>query len=58
MRGNDYEVISRALKWAAGGHKSTLVTVLTSYGGSPRPIGANNSSIDRGRTDPVITALA
>lgn len=48
MRGNDHEVIGSALRWAAAGHRSALLTVLTAFGASPRPAGAMAAIRDDG----------
>lgn len=40
MRSNDQEVFEQALRWHAQGLRSVLVTVLSTYGASPRPPGA------------------
>lgn len=49
MRGNDGEVIDACLAWAAAGHRFALLTVLTTYGASPRPAGALAAIRDDGR---------
>ncbi|QEL54703.1 XdhC family protein [Chromobacterium paludis] len=40
MRGNDEEVLSQAVAWLEGGRRAALLTVLGTYGASPRPPGA------------------
>jgi len=40
MLSNDLEVIEVSLKWAAAGYRSALVTVLSTFGASPRPPGS------------------
>lgn len=40
MLSNDLEVIDVSLKWAAAGYRSALVTVLSTFGASPRPAGS------------------
>jgi xanthine dehydrogenase accessory factor len=40
MRSNDQEVLEQALRWHQEGLRSVLVTVLSTYGASPRPPGA------------------
>lgn len=40
MRSNDHEVLSQALRWHRDGVRSVLVTVLGTFGASPRPPGA------------------
>lgn len=40
MRSNDQEVLEQALRWHQEGARSVLVTVLSTYGASPRPPGA------------------
>lgn len=40
MRSNDQEVLEQALRWHHEGLRSVLVTVLSTYGASPRPPGA------------------
>ncbi|POZ61658.1 XdhC family protein [Chromobacterium alticapitis] len=40
MRGNDEEVLSQAVAWLASGRRAALLTVLGTYGASPRPPGA------------------
>ncbi|HET8869408.1 MAG TPA: XdhC family protein [Aquabacterium sp.] len=40
MRSNDQEVFEQALRWHAQGLRSVIVTVLSTYGASPRPPGA------------------
>lgn len=40
MRSNDQEVLEQALRWHHEGVRSVLVTVLSTFGASPRPPGA------------------
>ncbi|MGE5450544.1 MAG: XdhC family protein [Acidobacteriota bacterium] len=40
MRSNEQEVLEHALRWHQAGVRSVLVTVLSTYGASPRPPGA------------------
>ncbi len=40
MRSNDQEVLEQALRWHQDGVRSVLVTVLSTFGASPRPPGA------------------
>ena len=40
MRSNDQEVLEQALRWQQAGQRCVLVTVLSTYGASPRPPGA------------------
>jgi xanthine dehydrogenase accessory factor len=40
MYGNQREVLERLAQWTAAGHKAVLVTVLSTFGGSPRPPGS------------------
>lgn len=40
MRSNDQEVLEQALRWHQAGQRCVLVTVLSTYGASPRPPGA------------------
>ncbi|WP_047236333.1 XdhC family protein [Chromobacterium subtsugae] len=40
MQGNVEEVLSQALSWLESGRRAALVTVLSTFGGSPRPPGA------------------
>lgn len=40
MRSNDQEVLEQALRWHEAGQRCVLVTVLSTYGASPRPPGA------------------
>jgi xanthine dehydrogenase accessory factor len=48
LRGNDHEVISTALTWRAQGHGVVLATVLSTFGGSPRPPGSMAAIRDDG----------
>ena len=47
-RGNDHEVLSTALAWRQRGHHVVLATVLSTFGGSPRPPGAMAAIRDDG----------
>lgn len=40
MRSNDHEVLHSAAEWAEQGRRAVLVTVLSTFGGSPRPPGS------------------
>jgi xanthine dehydrogenase accessory factor len=40
MHSNDHEVIEQALRWQEAGVRSVLVTVLQTFGASPRPPGS------------------
>ncbi|MGC4059696.1 MAG: XdhC family protein [Aquabacterium sp.] len=40
MHSNDQEVLAQALRWHRAGHRTVLVTVLSTFGASPRPPGA------------------
>lgn len=40
MHSNDHEVLAQALRWQAAGQRCVLVTVLGTFGASPRPPGA------------------
>ncbi|UTH72830.1 XdhC family protein [Chromobacterium sp. IIBBL 290-4] len=40
MRGNDEEVLAQAVQWLKQGRRAALVTVLGTYGASPRPPGS------------------
>ena len=40
MYANDQEVLQRALEWSRAGHRVALITVLSTFGGSPRPPGS------------------
>lgn len=48
VRGNDHDVLSTALRWRKHGHAVVLATVLSTYGGSPRPPGAMAAIRDDG----------
>ena len=45
----DLEVLKSADDWIAGGHRCELVTVIKTWGSSPRPIGATLALCDDGR---------
>jgi xanthine dehydrogenase accessory factor len=45
----DLEVLKTAAGWIAQGHRCELVTVIKTWGSSPRPIGATLSICDDGR---------
>jgi len=40
MYGNQREVLERLAQWYRAGHRAVLVTVLSTFGGSPRPPGS------------------
>jgi xanthine dehydrogenase accessory factor len=40
MHSNDQEVLAQALRWHRAGHRTVLVTVLSTFGASPRPPGS------------------
>lgn len=40
MHSNDHEVLAQALRWHQAGQRCVLVTVLSTFGASPRPPGA------------------
>jgi xanthine dehydrogenase accessory factor len=44
----DLEVLKTAAQWIAGGHRCELVTVIKTWGSSPRPIGALLAICDDG----------
>ena len=44
MQGNVEEVLSQALSWLESGRRAALGTVLSTFGGSPRPPGAMETS--------------
>ncbi|RZI85329.1 MAG: XdhC family protein [Rubrivivax sp.] len=46
---NDHEVIEQALRWQRAGHRCVLVTVLSTFGASPRPPGAMAAISEHGR---------
>ena len=48
MQGIDKEVLATALAWRASGHNCALITVLSTYGGSPRPSGSMAAIRDDG----------
>ena len=37
---SELEVIERALAWRAAGHDIMLVTVVSTFGSAPRPVGS------------------
>ncbi|WP_295996149.1 XdhC family protein [Rugamonas sp.] len=45
----DLEVLKTSAEWIAGGHRCELVTVIKTWGSSPRPIGATLAICDDGR---------
>jgi xanthine dehydrogenase accessory factor len=45
----DLEVLKTASAWIAAGHRAELVTVVKTWGSSPRPIGATLAICDDGR---------
>lgn len=45
----DLEVLKTASSWIAQGHRAELVTVVKTWGSSPRPIGATLAICDDGR---------
>jgi xanthine dehydrogenase accessory factor len=40
MHSNEHEVLKQALRWRQAGHRTVLVTVLSTFGASPRPPGS------------------
>ncbi|MFN8848152.1 MAG: XdhC family protein [Inhella sp.] len=46
--GHDHEVLSQALAWRQQGHSVVLATVLSTFGGSPRPPGSMAAIRDDG----------
>lgn len=46
--GHDHEVLSQALAWRRNGHAVVLATVLSTFGGSPRPAGSMAAIRDDG----------
>ncbi len=40
MYGNEREVLERLAQWLQDGHRAVLLTVLSTFGGSPRPPGS------------------
>ena len=40
LHGNDREVLQTALQWLGTGHRVALVTVVQTWGSSPRPPGS------------------
>ena len=40
MYGNEREVLERLAQWLRDGHRAVLLTVLSTFGGSPRPPGS------------------
>ena len=49
MDSQDAQVLAAALRWAAAGHRLTLVTVARTWGSAPRPPGAWMALRDDGR---------
>lgn len=45
----DLEVLKTSAAWIAGGHRCELVTVVKTWGSSPRPVGATLAICDDGR---------
>jgi len=48
MYGNEREVLERLAQWIHAGHKAVLLTVLSTFGGSPRPPGSMAAIRDDG----------
>lgn len=46
--GTDYDVLLKACEWLGDGHKVLLVTVLKTWGSSPRPVGSVMIMSDQG----------
>lgn len=46
--GTDYDVLLKAREWLGDGHKVVLVTVLKTWGSSPRPVGSVMLMSDQG----------
>src|SRR5690606_36875634 len=40
MHSDEHEVLQQALRWREAGHRTVLVTVLSTFGASPRPAGS------------------
>jgi len=45
----DFEVLKTASAWIANGHRCELITVIKTWGSSPRPVGATLAICDDGR---------
>jgi len=48
MYGNEREVLERLAQWVGEGHRAVLLTVLSTFGGSPRPPGSMAAIRDDG----------
>ena len=48
MYGNEREVLERLAQWLQDGHRAVLLTVLSTFGGSPRPPGSMAAIRDDG----------
>src|ERR1700742_1068320 len=48
MYGNEREVLERLALWVKDGHRAALLTVLSTFGGSPRPPGSMAAIRDDG----------
>lgn len=48
MHSNEHEVLQQALRWREAGHRTVLVTVLSTFGASPRPPGSMAVISERG----------
>jgi xanthine dehydrogenase accessory factor len=48
VHSNEHEVLQQALRWREAGHRTVLVTVLSTFGASPRPPGSLAVISDRG----------
>lgn len=48
MYGNEREVLERLAQWTRQGHRAVLLTVLSTFGGSPRPPGSMAAIRDDG----------
>jgi len=48
MHSNEHEVLQQALRWREAGHRTVLVTVLSTFGASPRPPGSLAVISERG----------
>jgi hypothetical protein len=52
----DLEVLKTASAWIASGHRCELVTVIKTWGSSPRPVGATLAICDDGRVVGSVSA--
>ena len=54
--GSDQDVLRTALAWLQQGRELVLVTVLKTWGSSPRPAGSNLAVADDGRFEGSVSA--